>query len=342
MSRESTITECEDVSYVSSPHIPRTLRRPGGPSLSSNAHRAHESAGKVSTIRDDLDEVITLSNVTILVGEWLPFGANQIVELNIKLGANERCQGGYFTSTVDQNSTATQFEVPTGLTQVRIVDYDLTRFTNIEAEVYFPEEPGVVQIECFGIHARLDGTLVPSQSTRYEAGQTVAYDKEGVRSTQILGGNDYDKAPRLTEYVVSLTAALSSVAGQVRPLSPSRQTNKLAVCDAIGASYPKHIDNGGGDDPRLLTAILYLSGDVDGGRFRSYKATEDVVTAEVAPAPGTFVCFWSDRLVHDVSEVTRLDEARWALTVWLCTDDDVVEATPDEVLAAHWPHLRDS
>ena len=189
---------------------------------------------------------------------------------------------------------------------------------------------------------RLDGTLVPSQSTRYEAGQTVAYDKEGVRSTQILGGNDYDKAPRLTEYVVSLTAALSSVAGRVRPLSPSRQTNKLAVCDAIGASYPKHIDNGGGDDPRLLTAILYLSGDVDGGRFRSYKATEDVVTAEVAPAPGTFVCFWSDRLVHDVSEVTRLDEARWALTVWLCTDDDVVEATPDEVLAAHWPHLRDS
>ena len=160
VSRESTITECEDVSYVSSPHIPRTLRRPGGPSLSSNAHRAHESAGKVSTIRDDLDEVITLSNVTILVGEWLPFGANQIVELNIKLGANERCQGGYFTSTVDQNSTATQFEVPTGLTQVRIVDYDLTRFTNIEAEVYFPEEEGIVQIECFGIHARLDGTLV--------------------------------------------------------------------------------------------------------------------------------------------------------------------------------------
>ena len=97
-----------------------------------------------------------------------------------------------------------------------------------------------------------------------------------------------------------------------------------------------------GGDPRLLTAILYLSGDVDGGRFRSYKATEDVVTAEVAPAPGTFVCFWSDRLVHDVSAVTRLDEARWALTVWLCTDDDVVEATPDGVLKAHWPHLRDS
>ena len=100
--------------------------------------------------------------------------------------------------------------------------------------------------------------------------------------------------------------------------------------------------SGGENDPRLLTAILYLSGDVDGGRFRSYKATEDVVEAEIEPSPGTFVCFWSDRLVHDVSAVTRLDEARWALTVWLCTDEDIVEATPDEVPAAHWPHLRDS
>jgi hypothetical protein len=95
---------------------------------------------------------------------------------------------------------------------------------------------------------RLDSTLVPSQSTRYEAGQTIAYDKEGVRSTQILGGDAYDEAPRLTEYVVSLTAALSSVASEIRPLSPNRQTNKLAVCDAVGASYPKHIDNGGGAD----------------------------------------------------------------------------------------------
>jgi hypothetical protein len=45
--------------------------------MSSNAHRASESASKESTIRDDLDEVITISNVTILIGEWIPFGANQ-------------------------------------------------------------------------------------------------------------------------------------------------------------------------------------------------------------------------------------------------------------------------
>ena len=122
ISRESTITDTEDVSYVCSPYIPRSLRRPGGPLMSNNAHRASESATKERTIRDDLDEVITISNVTIMVGEWVPFGANQVVELNMKLGANERCQGGYFTAQVDRDSTSTQLEVPAGLTSVQVLD----------------------------------------------------------------------------------------------------------------------------------------------------------------------------------------------------------------------------
>jgi hypothetical protein len=159
-SRESSVTDAEDVSYVVSPYLPRSLRRVGGPVMSSNAHRASESASKESTIRDDLDEVITISNVTILIGEWVPFGANQVVELNMKLGSNERCQGGYFTAQVDDDSTNTQCEVPTGLTSVTILDHDMTRFTNIEAQVYYPEDDGVVQVEHFGIHARMDGTIV--------------------------------------------------------------------------------------------------------------------------------------------------------------------------------------
>ena len=160
ITRQSTITDTEYVSYVCSPYIPPTLRRPGGQIMSSNAHRASESATKESTIRDDLDEVITLSNVTILIGEWIPFGANQVVELNLKLGSNERCQGGYFTAQVDEDSTNTQFEVPAGLTSVQILDFDMTRSTNIEAQVYYPEEEGTVQIEQFGIHVRLDGTCL--------------------------------------------------------------------------------------------------------------------------------------------------------------------------------------
>ena len=160
ISFESTITDVEDVSYVVSPYLPLALRRIGGPMTSSNSHRASESATKDSTIRDDLDEVITISNVTVLVGEWIPFGVNQIVKLNLKLGSNDRCQGGFFTPEVDHESTNAQCEIPAGLTNVNILDHDMTTFTNIEAQVHFPEDDGIVQIEHFGIHLRKDGTVV--------------------------------------------------------------------------------------------------------------------------------------------------------------------------------------
>ncbi len=63
---------------------------------------------------------LPLSHVHIYVGEWIPFGANQIVSLNERLGSLDRCQGGLFTSMVDKNPTDTQFQVAAGLTQVLV------------------------------------------------------------------------------------------------------------------------------------------------------------------------------------------------------------------------------
>lgn len=157
--RVSTITDCEDVSYVSSPYLPASLLAPSS-KLSSSADRAHESAAGATNIRDELSEVITLSEVSVMIGEWIPFGANQIVALNDKLGATERVQGGLFTALVDEEPTGTQFEVTPGLTSVRILDYDLTKHLNFEAEVYYPEDEGIVQIENFGVHMRDSGSIV--------------------------------------------------------------------------------------------------------------------------------------------------------------------------------------
>ena len=47
-SRESTITEAEDVSYVVSPYLPRSLRRVGGPVMSSSARTAPRSQRRKS------------------------------------------------------------------------------------------------------------------------------------------------------------------------------------------------------------------------------------------------------------------------------------------------------
>lgn len=41
------------------------------------------------------------------MAEFVPFGANQIVQLNQNLGSTERVQGGFFTALIDENSAGT-------------------------------------------------------------------------------------------------------------------------------------------------------------------------------------------------------------------------------------------
>ncbi|DBA00815.1 TPA: hypothetical protein N0F65_004720 [Lagenidium giganteum] len=160
--KPSSITESEDVSYVSSPFLPRCLRSSGYYQAQerSNRHRAAECAIGLSSISKKTNEAITLGDVYALVGEWVPFGSNQIVALNERMGALDRCQGGILTSFVDHNPTDTQFRVPVGQTQVRILDFDFVRFINFEAESHFPETKGIVQIEHFGMHLNCDGSLI--------------------------------------------------------------------------------------------------------------------------------------------------------------------------------------
>ncbi|KAJ0397996.1 hypothetical protein P43SY_004057 [Pythium insidiosum] len=163
VSSVSAITESEDVSYVSSPFLPQCLRAAGfyRVELRSNASRAAESAVGVSSISKQLtSEALTLGDVYALVGEWVPFGSNQIVALNERMGALDRCQGGILTSFVDGAPTDAQFRVPVGQTQVRILDFDFVRFINFEAESHFPETSGIVQVEHFGMHLNSDGSLI--------------------------------------------------------------------------------------------------------------------------------------------------------------------------------------
>lgn len=155
--RKSNITDVEDVSYVSSAYIPQCLRYGGRPTL-SNAHRAHESGVNVGNDLDELDEVITLNSVSIIVAEYIPFGANQIVQLNNNVGSTERCQGGFISPALDDAAAGTQIEMSPELTSVDILDYTLTNHINFEAEINFAEDDDVVQIETFGVSLNAEGT----------------------------------------------------------------------------------------------------------------------------------------------------------------------------------------
>lgn len=157
--RRSTTTDTEDVSYVSSAYIPQCLRYGGRPTM-SNAHRAQESGqAGLDSIRDnDLEEIITLNSVSMIVAEYIPFGANQLVQLNNNVGSTERVQGGYISNVIDGNSSGTALELSPELTSVEVLDYTQTNHINFEAEIRFREDPGVVQVETFGISMNAEGT----------------------------------------------------------------------------------------------------------------------------------------------------------------------------------------
>jgi hypothetical protein len=187
--QKSSITDIEDVSYVSSAFIPQCLRHNGGRPTLSNAHRAHECAplnGQAkSNIRDSsLDEAITLNSVSLVVAEYVPFGASPMVGLNKSLGSTERIQGGYLStpkqgggggagpSTDGQGLTMTPPETAEEamdeekqhnvhvetLTSYEVLDYGDSNHVNMEAEIRYEEEEGVVQVESFGISLHATGT----------------------------------------------------------------------------------------------------------------------------------------------------------------------------------------
>lgn len=157
---DSAITEAEDVSYVCSPYICRQFMASATNKLSSNAYRATESLRGISSIMDDLDVQVSLSRVILLVVDWIPTSCTQIMELSQSLGVADRNKGGYYSTEIDRASTDTCLEVPAGLTRVGIIDVNPAQFINMEAEVEYPEAPGITQLESFGLRYSRQGDLI--------------------------------------------------------------------------------------------------------------------------------------------------------------------------------------
>ncbi|MCK5686855.1 hypothetical protein KAJ27_22140 [bacterium] len=157
----SSITDIEDVSYISSPYIPGSLIK--YETKENSVYRKsgfHNEDHTGNNIKDTLDELIILSDVKVMIGEWIPFGANHIVLLNTKLGSAERVKSALFTHEIDNDCVTTSFELPPGLTQVFVRDYDTTGYINFDASLASPESDGIRQIEEFGVHTSSFGRCI--------------------------------------------------------------------------------------------------------------------------------------------------------------------------------------
>ena len=56
-----------------------------------------------------------------------------------------RIQGGYFSESIDMAPSAERLETASGLTNVRVLEFDLLNYVNFEADIHFAEDEGIVQ-----------------------------------------------------------------------------------------------------------------------------------------------------------------------------------------------------
>mgnify|MGYP003113657584 FL=1 len=85
----------------------------------------------------------------------------------------------------------------------------------------------------------------------------------------------------------------------------------------VGSFYKKHLDSFRGRGNRLISSVLYLNEDWPrdgGGEIVLYNPEDDSrEMARVPPEAGTFVCFLSEQIPH---EVLPTHQARASVTGW--------------------------
>ncbi|MHA1798316.1 MAG: hypothetical protein ACTSVY_07685, partial [Candidatus Helarchaeota archaeon] len=111
-------------------------------------------------IKDELDELILLYKPKIIIGEYIPFGINQMVNLNNKLGSVQKIKGALLTSVIDEEPIESTFNTEDVCSSVWVEEFDLTRFVKFRAEVHFPEDEGIIQEEQFGVYVNEDGSII--------------------------------------------------------------------------------------------------------------------------------------------------------------------------------------
>ena len=171
--RISSITDFEDVSYVCSPYLPQCLRPvsgsggPKGRAFSDFSKLAHLSKGGVDTMLEENTFNVLLSGLRILSSQYLVNGPNEVNALHEKLSLHasreelKSGQAGLVSAHVDHSPASATFDVAmSGMCALFPMDYVRSKMANFESKVYLPEDPGVVQLENFGIHVHANGEVI--------------------------------------------------------------------------------------------------------------------------------------------------------------------------------------
>jgi len=179
----------------------------------------------------------------------------------------------------------------------------------------------------------LNGKFFQSQSLTSSGRH---FSKPGVHACELDGSSyeEWEAAPHLLAYTREVILTLPAMLNNLQPslnMSTRLYGTKLAVATGNGSKYPKHVDNNGevlGEpDLRKLTFIYYLNPGwraENGGALRVWDRGGTCV--DTYPEGDRLFVFWSDDLVHEVLANEDPAFPRYALTLWLVTEDkDVIK-----------------
>ncbi len=116
--------------------------------------------GVGTNIKDELESFLSLVDARILIGEFIPFGKNGISAFVSKLDAYKRVKSSMITAFRDNTPAGTQFRTGAHQTAIEILDFHPSRYIKFNAQVYYPEEAGITQVERFGIYINSTGKII--------------------------------------------------------------------------------------------------------------------------------------------------------------------------------------
>ncbi|EQC43009.1 oxidoreductase, 2OG-Fe(II) oxygenase family protein [Bacteriovorax sp. BSW11_IV] len=196
-----------------------------------------------------------------------------------------------------------------------------TILESLETKKYFVGKRLIDQDFCHELTAYAQKQWEMDLFKKAETGRaTNQKQRTNIRTDNIMWIESWDEIPQLglyDEFLTSLREAVNYHFFQ----SLKRHESHFSLYKN-GSFYKKHIDFHQDSKNRKITCILYLNTAPKGEGELIIYSPEDKMQVEtvVAPESGTFVCFLSEDIYH---EVTVSHDERWAITSWV-RDDEMI------------------
>lgn len=149
---------------------------------------------RLTSVKDELEELIFLTDPCIFISEYIPFGSNHIIAFNDELDSLGAVEGGLLTSLIDNEPRKCTFTATDELTTVKVRRFDPNDFIQFEAAIAFENIGGVEQLEDFGVHVDSSGRVV-----------------YGCQLIELVGRRDKHSLDNLSRVIADLTSDSSEM-----------------------------------------------------------------------------------------------------------------------------------